>query len=168
MSMAKVRLAISGRRAEFVARQHLRRTRVFAARSSPRARCRRYRRRRAVPCSGPARRSAAPHARLRRPARRDCGRTASGCSIASGNRWRPGSTRIRPRMECDCVPAACDSSSSLERHQPLGLAGVRDPDHAGAVAGQRHEYARTLRRYEIRSRYCGAAANETTLKVTAA
>ena len=29
-------------------------------------------------------------------------RIVRGCSIASGNRCRPGSTVMRPRMECDC------------------------------------------------------------------
>src|SRR5450631_719134 len=32
-----------------------------------------------------------------------------------------------------------------QRHQPFGFPGRGDPHHAGAVAGQGHKYARTLR-----------------------
>ena len=133
-----------------VAFQHLRRAGVFARRHRLAARCRRYRRRRAAPCSGPARRSAGSHARPRRPARRDAFANCLGCSIASGNRWRPGSTRRRPRIECDWLSAASDNSSSDQRHQPLGLLRRRDPYDAGAIAGQRHKYAWALRGMKLR------------------
>ena len=70
--------------------QHLRRARVFARHQSLPARCRRYRRHRAVPCSGPARRSAVSHARPRRPAR---------CGL-----WRIA-WAVRSQAETDGVPA---------------------------------------------------------------
>src|SRR4030081_262248 len=34
--------------------------------------------------------------------------------------------------------------------QPFGFPGCRDPHHAAAVAGQRHKYARTVRRMKLR------------------
>ena len=67
------------------------------------------------------------------------GELPAGCSIASGNRCRPGSTVTRPRMECDCFSAASDSSSSSERHQPLRLPSRRRPTPrcSGCRAGAR-------------------------------
>ena len=58
---------------------------------------------------------------------------------------RPASTWTRPRMECDCRFRGFRQFVVAERHQPLGFPGRRDPHHAAAVAGQGHEYARTLR-----------------------
>ena len=53
-----------------------------------------------------------------------CLANCRGCSIASGNRWRPGSTLTRPRMECDCRSAASDNSSSLNAIMRSASLGV--------------------------------------------
>ena len=89
-----------------------------------------------------------------------------GRSIASGNRCRPGSTVMRPRIECDCFSIARGQFVVAQRHQPLGFLRRGDPDDAGAIAGQRHEHARAMRRVEFgRDVACGRAWP--TLKVSA-
>ena len=80
----------------------------------------------------------------------------------------PASTRTRPRMECDCFSAASDSSSSLERHQPLGFRRRRRPTPR---CSDRRAAARTRKdpaACETRSRYSRCGREWLTLKVSAA
>ena len=133
-----------------VTRQHLRRAGILAVPRSPCRRCRRYRRHRAVPCSGPARRSAAAHGRLRRPARCGSSRICAGCSIASGNTM-PSGLDLDAAEDGMRLPLG-GVATVLRRPAPSAASasvGRADPDHAAAIAGQRHEHAGALRRVKL-------------------
>ncbi len=129
-SLSRERLAISmakraaqdiGTPRRIVAFQHQRRAGVFARRDRLPARCRRYRRHRAVPCSGPARRSAAAHARPRRPARCDVERIAWAARSQAETDGVPARHGDGREWNAIVASAASDSSSSLKRDQPFGF-----------------------------------------------
>ena len=145
ISMAKVRLATSARRAESITLQHLRRAGIFAGGHG------------VAHDVGDIGGVAQPHVEALRADRRQHmrgfadQRDAVLWQIAWAARSRaetdavPARRWMRPRMECDCVSAASDNSSSLSAISRSASLGDAHPHHAAAVAGQRHEHAGTLR-----------------------
>src|SRR6266481_7581549 len=126
--------------------------------ASPPARYRRYRRHRAIPGSGPARRSAAAHARPRRPARWGIWRIVwAGRSPAETNGVPARRGRGR-EWNAIAVPRP-----PTTRHRSTRIAArlLSEPQPRPHWSGRRAaaQTRKGLVAYEIPSRYPGAAAN---------
>ena len=61
-----------------------------------------------------------------------------------------GGPHRAPRTALESLSEAIDILRSFWAGEPFGFRGACDPHHAAALARQRHEYARPLRRVEFR------------------
>jgi len=65
-------------------------------------------------------------------------RNCRGCSMPSGNRWRPRLDLMRPIIECDCLSAVSDIRSALNAIT-LGFLRCRNSKPRCAFAGSGHK-----------------------------